>query len=670
MTIYFVIALVTYSTSLLVGALPSSPRFKATSTSIINLLLSGFGLTAGLINLSGADSLHLSVNLGFKWLSIAFSLTRIGALFLVLVSFTALTTTIYGITQPPKTAVASTCISRSTFIFSMMAVVAAANATTFTFGWELMTISSAVLVASDIKKYPSYRGALIWYLTMSQVSAISLILGFSAVSSVGKYRIGFWWLSFSSPSHVAASGLGLGLLILAFGIKMGLLPVHVWLPKAHPAAPAEISALMSGSMVAMGVYGMILTVTLFGRDMSILWGDALIVVGAATAVYSIIKAAIEDDLKVLLAQSTSENMGLIAIAIGTYICTMRSQERFAANCALLAAILLTFAHAFFKQILFMAAGSIYSSSRTKRINELGGLGTRMRFTSTTFVLGSIGATALPPSLTFIAEWLLFQTLSHSTSISSKAPTSIRVLFPIAVAALALTTGLAVVTFTKVVGIALLGLPRTKNSDEAQEVPVSTWIGPLSASIAVFAPAIFIGFVAHRLDKVLSLKLALSSKSIFSLNLPTFHASVTPIAILGLFVVVGLIVGLFSGAISRSTHTYQTDYPWGCGKVAVDPHFQSSASGFTEPILRIFDDIVNPGRDVEVSHLSESTYLKQRHLRTHSPGSDLFEIRLLRPAIKAIESVATRVRRLQGGSLHLYLIYAFIGLISVVVISSL
>ncbi len=656
--------------ALVVGVLPISGKLKVTATSSLNLLFSATGVAVALVGLVDTKQTHFVLRLGYQWLSLGISLTKLGALFLLLVSFVAATTSIYSISLPPTPAVTSSSLARSTFIFSMMGVVSASNALSFTFAWELMTISSAVLVASDVKKYPSSRSALLWYLTMSQMSAISLILGFSSISSTRSLGSSSLWTSFALSSNAPKSALGVGLLLFAFGIKVGLIPVHVWLPKAHPAAPAEISALMSGSMVAMGVYGMIITVTNFGGDRSIYWGEALIIVGAMTAIYSIIKAAIEDDLKVLLAQSTSENMGLIAVGVGTYICDIRLQDSFAANCALLAVILLTFAHAFFKQILFMAAGSIYSATKTKRINELGGLGSRMKFSTSTFSLGAIGAVGLPPSLTFVAEWLLLQTLSHSTAFNSKSSVAPKILFPLAIAAIALTTGIAVVTFTKIVGVGFLGLPRTSKAKSAVEVSRSTLIAPLVAATFIFAPAIAIGYVAREIDSVLHLNLSLSSQGNFTLSLPLFHASITPLAIAAIFICIGVVVGGITKATGRSKQALPAQYPWGCGQIAIDSTFQTSGSGFTEPILRIFDDVINPGRDVQVSHESESFYFAQRHLNVGSASTDLFEIRLLRPTISAIEKVANRARRIQGGSIHLYLIYAFIGLIVVISIASL
>ncbi len=670
MNTLFAAASILYITSIASTILPIPARTSLRLSSTLNFSLATIGLIAGCARIAGVGSTSVLIHLGSRWMTLSYSLSYLGALFLVLLSFVSATTVAYGAAQPHTDGFASSKLARSTFIFSMMTVVAAGNALSFTIGWELMTISSALLVVVEVKKYPSAKSALIWYLTMSQVSAISLILGFSSLSSNGSLGSSLWWPALSTIGHKPISAIGIGLLLLAFGIKMGLLPVHVWLPKAHPAAPAEISALMSGAMVAMGVYGLLLTVTQLDRSLNILWGEGLIVVGAATAVYSIIRAAVEDDLKVLLAQSTSENMGLIAIAVGTYICALRSHEDYVANSALLAAVLLTFAHAFFKQSLFMAAGSIYQSSKTKRINELGGIGSKMRFTTATFALGAVGATALPPTLTFVAEWLLLQTLSHATSVNAKVSIVLKTLFPIAVAAIALTTGLAVVTFAKIVGVALLGIPRSKTASKAREVSPSVWIGPLVASIAIFAPALLIGLVARQINRILDLKLSISSTSIFTLDLPVFRASITPLAIVGVFFGAVASLWIFTKVLTRRAPNRIVEVPWGCGLIAVDPMFQSSASGFTEPVLRIFDDVINPGRDIEVSHGSESTYLSQRHLRANLAKSDLFEDRLMRPVISTVEKVSSRVRVIQGGSIHLYLIYAFIGLISVIALSSL
>ncbi len=649
--------------------LPLSPKGILLATSTSNFLLSGVGLAIGLLQISSNKATQVAIHFGDSGMALTYSISNLGALFLILLSFIAMTTVAYGATQNPNSAVVSTNIARSTFIFSMMTVVFANNGLAFTLGWELMTLSSALLVVSDVKKYPSAKSALTWYLSMSQVSAVSLILGFSTFSSSNSKGNSLWLASFTTISPKAVSPLAIGLLLLAFAIKMGLFPLHVWLPKAHPAAPAEISALMSGAMVAIGVYGMVLTLSRLDGAASIYFGEGLIVIGAITAVYSIIKAAVEDDLKVLLAQSTSENMGLIAIAIGTYLCALRSHEIYVANSALLATILLTFAHAFFKQGLFMAAGSIYRASKTKSINDLGGIGGKMKFTTATFAVGAIGATALPPSLAFVAEWLLLQTLSHATTQSATVPTLLKILFPVAVAAIALTTGLAVVTFTKIVGVAILGTARSESTSRAKEVPKSEWITPLLASSATIVPALAIGLVTRLIDRALSLHLSLSPQSLFTLRVPLFRASITPIAIFILLVAVMTSLWIISRLLSRRFSNQTVEIPWGCGAVAIDPIFQSNASGFAEPVLRIFDDVINPGKDLEVSHSSESTYISQRHLRATLVSTDMVEERLIRPLIKVTEKVALKIRTIQGGSIHLYLIYALIGLIAVIALSS-
>src|SRR5665647_1312837 len=263
------------------------------------------------------------------------------------------------------------------------------------------------------------------------------------------------------------------LAVLGFGSKAGAVPLHVWLPKAHPEAPSPVSALMSGAMVNLGIYGIVLVGDRLLGGGPVWWWLLVMALGVVSALFGTLHAATSTDLKRLLAYSTADNMGLVLIGVGASGMFAASGHRAIASIAMVAALLLTVNHAAFKGSLFLSAGSVQVATGTRDLDQLGGLMRRMPITGAIFMVGALSIAALPPFNGFVGEWLLFQSLLHGLPTSS---TAVAIAIPLGVAALALTGGLTAAAFVKAIGVGFLGRPRSEEAAAAHEVPRTMQMG--------------------------------------------------------------------------------------------------------------------------------------------------------------------------------------------------
>ncbi len=365
------------------------------------------------------------------------------------------------------------------FLLSMSLVVCAGSVLTFLLAWELMAVSSWFLVITEHDRPETVRGGL-WYLAMTHMGLVALL---ASVLPARPRRVVGVDVRGAARRHrnSLAPGTRNAIFLLAlvgFGSKAGLVPVHVWLPRAHPAAPSHVSALMSAVMVKLGLYGLLrVGLDLLGGGPS-WWGVVLVAIGAATALTGVLYALVDDDLKRLLAYSTVENVGLMVLGAGAGFLFLSLAQPEAAALAFGAALLHAVNHAAFKGVLFLGAGSVLHATGLRDMNRLGGLIKRAPWTAASFLVGSLAIAALPPFNGFVSEWLLFQSFLPGVA-SSRA--SIAVLLTLGVGALALTGGLAAATFVKAFGVSFLAMPRSEEAANAHE---AGW--PMRIGMAVLA----------------------------------------------------------------------------------------------------------------------------------------------------------------------------------------
>ncbi len=640
--------------------LPRSVRVRMTAV----LIATACGVeSAGAIRVlvSGRAALwHTSQVLPLTGFTLA--LNPLGAVFVILVALVAVPATLYWIGYAPHGMDGRSAASGfAIFITVLLLVPAAASVATFMFFWEIMALSSLALVLVDQGRREAARSAGAWYAVITHVGAAIILAAFLilAVHSGGQ--------SFSQlEAHArslspGARGVVFLLALVGFGSKAGVVPFHVWLPKAHPEAPSPVSALMSGAMVALGVYGIALVGDVLLGGGPVWWWLIVLTLGAVSALFGSLHAANSTDLKRLLAYSTTDNIGLVLLALGASGLFEATGHGRLGALSLVAALVLLVNHAIFKGALFLLAGSVQVSAGTRDLNDLGGLLRRMPQTGALFLLAAGSICALPPLNGFVGEWLLFQSLLHGVNLGSTAGD---IAIPVAVAALALTAGLTVVAFVKAAGVGFLGRPRSLGAQEAVEVPVSMRLGAgmlvaLCVVVGV-APMLLVPAVERAVRAALA---GTGSEPLvrgIQLQLVGVRGALAPTVLAASMVAAVIIVAALRRALSRRRAVRVTE-AWGCGRELVTARMQYTATSFAEPVQRVFDDVLRPVRDIDVSHAEESRYVIDA-VTFHSQVDDRIETALYLPVIRWVRRWGQFARRLQPGSVHRYLVYGLAALV--------
>lgn len=517
------------------------------------------------------------------------------------------------------------------FILAMLMVVIAGNMVGFLVFWEIMSLSSLMLVLHDYSSEENKKAGL-FYFIMTSLSTAFLFMGFiSLFRLTGSAEFG--------PLDYPASDLTLPFLCLftGFGIKAGLVPFHKWLPYAHPAAPSSISALMSGVMLKVAIYGF-LRFLLSISTPELWWGTLILIAGTLSAVLGVIYAVKESDIKRLLAYSSIENIGIIFTGIGLYLIFKLEGVESLALLSLAGACFHAFNHALFKSLLFLGAGSVVHATGTRNIEAFGGLVKRMPQTAALFLIGSVSIAGLPPTSGFVSEMMLFQAYFYSSELPDPL---LKVLLIITLSVFALTSALAAALFVKLFGITFLALPRTKCAQEATEVPKPMLFG--EAVPAAFC--ILSGLFSSRILALLG----------FDLGIPDM-------LLLGLILVgaCGLVwIVIRNSDPSKTRISKET---WGCGILAQRPTMEYTSAGFSEPLVVIFKKIYR----TEISSTRTYSDIKESIFKNGTARIHLikfFEERLYIPVAYAVSLVSSQVSRMQNGKLDTYVLYVFIAVLT-------
>jgi hydrogenase-4 component B len=602
-----------------------------------------------------------------------FRLDSLGAFFLGLVGLVAIPCAIYGVAYSEayegRYSLRLLGAMLNLFLLTMSLVPCAGNVLTFLLMWEGMSLTSYFLVLTEADE-PDTVLAGGWYLAMTH-AGLALVLAAFLLLAAGAASTAFGDL------HLAGAALSPGarnavflLVVLGFGSKAGIIPLHVWLPRAHPAAPSHVSALMSGVMIKLGVYGLLrVGLDLLGGGPA-WWGALLIGLGALSAVIGVLYALMENDLKRLLAYSSVENIGLVFIGLGAGFLFLSLGVNGAALLALAAALYHALNHAAFKGLLFLGAGSVLHATRTRDMNRLGGLIRRLPWTAACFLTGSLAIAGLPPLNGFVSEWLLFQSLLPG--IGSRVPL-VAPLMTLAVGVLALTGGLAAAGFVKAFGITFLAIPRSPAAEHAHEAPLSMRVGMgiLAAVCAGF------GLAAVLILPALAAALAAPARipapplplgSGLSLFMPEGFARMSPILVaVGLVLTVGSTwLGVRVLGRRRPLRISET---WGCGRVVQTPRMEYTSTAFAEPLRRVFAELYRPTQDLSIDFHPESKYFVQS-LEYRSEIVPWFERYLYEPLVARVRRWGIQARAIQSGSAHAYLAYlviALVGLLTLVLV---
>lgn len=588
------------------------------------------------------------------------NLDGLSAFFLLTISTLALAVSIYAPPYMAKTAGKRNAggfgALYNLFLLSLVIVIAVDNAFYFAIFWEMMTLTSYFLIVFDYKKIQTVKAGF-QYLVMTHVGTAFILAAFIALATnSASFSFADFKQTSASLSPAFKNAVFLAAL-LGFGTKAGLVPLHVWLPRAHPAAPSHISALMSGVMIKTAIYGLIRVLFDFLSPVIWWWGLVIIILAAISAVLGVMYALMEHDLKRLLAFHSVENIGIILMGIGLAVVFASFGLKTAAVLGLTAGLFHLINHAIFKGLLFLGAGSIHYATGTKNIDDMGGLIKLMPITGGLFLIGSLAISAIPPFNGFASEWLTFQAILQAYAIDD---TSIKLIALLLAPALALTGGLAAACFVKAFGISFLSLPRSEKMAEAREVPFAMLagmgiLGFLSLALGVGA-TFFINLPARVSSHLLGLSGTPMISSYLSLNISIkeTHSSVSLALIMVLLVVIGIMAVVLVRL--RGRRSVVIGPTWDCGIREVTPRMQYSATAFSRPIRMVFSGIYQPRSQTEVEY-GVSPYFP-KVISYKASISPMFERYLYRSFLNGLVRLAIKARMIQAGNINLYLAYIF------------
>jgi hydrogenase-4 component B len=595
-------------------------------------------------------------------------LDPLAGLFLALVGVTAVPVSVYALGY--ASGERRGCLAYFFFVASMLVVPLAANVMTFAVAWELMSLASYVLVIDGARAgrdTPRSTHAGWVYAVLTHASLAALLAGMLLVGAWTDSTRFADWPAATAGLAPGARWLVWALLALGFATKAGAVPLHVWLPLAHPAAPSHVSALMSGVMIKLGVYGLLRASFSWLGPAPTGWGVTLLLAGAVSAVAGVLYALVDRDLKRLLAFSSIDNIGIVLIGTGAAITFSATGSPALALLALTAALYHAVNHAAFKSLLFMAAGSVQKATGTRDMDLLGGLVKRQPWTAACFFVGALAIAGLPPLNGFVSEWLTFQALLQNVSIVHPA---LNLTFAVALAALALAAGLAVACFVKAFGITFLALPRGGAAAAATEAPPVMRAAMLVAAAACVALSLGASSVVPAIAGVaatlISAPVPVTVGAWLTLHVSGDFASVsTPVVAVALLAGLAIPVIVFAALGARPRpRRYET---WGCGRLLQTARMEYTATAFANPFTRVFDFFYRPVRTLDVDAHPESRFFVRR-MRYENPTRLIVEDWLYAPVARVLRGAARRAAIVQSGSPNLYLAYVLAALLLLLVLA--
>ena len=602
-----------------------------------------------MVALFGAPETRI-LPLGLPDLPMHVRLDPLAAFFLVLIGLTVSGVSLYAagyFRAGEGTAPGLMCLQYHVFLSSMAMVVLADDAFTFMVAWETMALSSYFLVTTQ-HRVPEIQSAGFLYILLAHVGATSLLLCFGVLQG-GSWHFTFDAMRAATLSPAWAS-IAFGLALFGFGAKAGLVPVHVWLPEAHPAAPSPVSALMSGVMLKTAVYGFIRVSFDLLPHTQWAWGAAVLVVGGFTGLFGAVFAAVQTDMKRLLAYSSIENIGIIFSGLGLALLYRGTGMGTLSALALAATLYHCLNHAQFKSLLFLATGSVLHATGHRNLGKLGGLIHRMPWVAGLALVGTLAMAGLPPLNGFVSEWLLLQSYLFTPTLPH---TLVNMLVPLGAAVFALTFALAAYVLVKFYGVIFLGRSREPTLAQAHDAGMLERLGLAWLAALCIGLGLFPFVVLRALDQVnqslLGTVLGDRAASWWAVvPLAADRASYSPLAFgagIALCVTITflLVRRLYHGRVRRSA-------AWDCGFPNQTPRMQDTAEGFGQPIRHIFGPFFRITRLLPTPFDAAPRYVL--HL------ADRWWDWLYTPLERAVETGAHWVSFLQQGRISLYLMYSF------------
>ncbi|MGI6751678.1 MAG: proton-conducting transporter membrane subunit [Anaerovoracaceae bacterium] len=546
------------------------------------------------------------------------------------------------------------------FILSMVFVFTSSNAVFFYIAWEAMALLSYFLVIFESEKSENRQAGLL-YIIMTHIGTAFLLIGIMVSYS---YTKTFDLFASSEGIPIAAKNIIFLLYLLGFGTKAGAIPLHIWLPRAHPSAPSNISALMSGIMIKTAIYGLIRFVPGFLGVEKVWWGGLIFSIGMISAVLGVAYAMVETDIKRLLAYSSVENMGIILMGLGVALVALAQGNQLIGSLALMASIFHAMNHALFKGGLFLGAGAIHYGTGTKNIEKLGGLIKIMPVTAILVLCFALSISAIVPFNGFIGEWLTLQSIF---ACILQGMQGINIILILGAAGLGMAGAMAAACFVNMFGISFLGLPRSEKATVTKKIPVTMNISmgilaSLCLTIGLF-PITIISMLDRVVSQVTGTSILHQMQGGFLISWYSMDFKGNEISSSVMLVVISIIIvlSLIALRIFGGRYKERRYGTWDCGFQALNARMQYTATGFSKPLKIILRILFRPSRQTSIK---EGTIYHPKVIEYKMDSESIFEKYLYLPVVVKAKLLSRRTKFIvQTGKIHNYLLYIFITLLA-------
>ncbi len=628
--------------------------FTAVVAAAVAVAVPSIGVLAGFGEIELLSSIESPLGSG------ALSIDALSAMFLLIISLAGVATILYSrgylahyLTKKSSAHISMHYTALVLLIVSMMLVVMADGGFLFLFAWELMTIASFMLILFDAERAEVLRAALA-YLVMMHIGFIFLVAGFVGIDSAcGNTSFDFLSVCFAGGNNTYIFVL----FLLGFGMKAGLFPMHVWLPEAHPAAPSHISAIMSGVMIKTGVYGVMRVVSQMSVPEQIhIAGVTLLAVGVVTGLWGVILAAVQNDVKRLLAYSSIENIGVIFIGLGIATLAQAAGNNIVMTLALCGALMHTINHSLFKSLLFFGAGNIYSQMHTTHLDRFGGVAKHMPVTAILFLVATIAICALPPLNGFVGEFMIYLGMLNSVRDGLNTLYAAGGLL-----ALALIGGVVVLAFTKLYSTVFLGSPRHHHVAESEEVDSLRIAAMAIPAAGIIAIGLFPQYAVRIIERVVVSLTGTSATCIGNYIAPTLtRVSLTALL---LIIVIALLYVLKRRA--QSTRTVAKGPTWGCGFTSPNIRMQYTGESFAEGLESIATSLTQ--NTIEGRRVSKSEIFPSQH-NYNVRHKDKIDRLFAAWWVELLRIINKRIMKLRTGKINHYILFALLFLVAIFVLS--
>ena len=646
---YFIAIAILFLGGIICAFLPQ--KIKTSALSIFVTIASVFSIIPALSVIHHGENLTRVFNFNPILGEINFTIDPLSAFFIVVISIMSLASVIYsnGYLKPymaKEKSLSSHLIFLPALIASMLLVVTCDNALMFLICWEIMSLSSFFLVIFESEKKETLKAG-IKYLVFMHISVIFIIIAFALCAlNAGSFDFSDFAQVLHNNQYLA--NIVFALAFVGFGTKAGFVPFHNWLPDAHPAAPSHVSAIMSGVMIKTGIYGILRVINLIGTPSKAL-AYSVLIISVISALYGVLYAITQHDLKRLLAYHSIENIGIIGIGIGAGMLGLAYGNNLVALLGFAGGILHILNHSIFKELLFLAAGSVYTKTHTRNIEILGGLIKSMPISAVLFLVGSVAICGLPPFNGFISEFLIYFGMLKGLTINSFFALTV-IMFSIA--GLALVGTMAILCFTKAFSIIFLGMPRSEAAEHVDSDTGASMILPMSflaaltLLIGVFPQYVF-AFLIQPTSVLTGVHITLSTEPVEIMH---------QIAIIALVFLV-VCAGICIMRIKLNNQKIEMHQTWGCGYDRPNNRMQYSASSYANPFLTMLRPLFKKVYDIKKP---KKLFPTSAHFSLHI--DDIEEAYLINPLVKFDEWFLSKFEKIQSGNMQDYIKYGLIFLI--------